>query len=212
MGFSLPASFRVLRHHLASPFTFAYKKMVATEKVSCDIATTSVLQRFIMTGNHSEMTMNCIIARKDQQDTRQKEENMFIKTIGNISIAASVALPMLAVATDYQIVERPRQECWNEQVPVQSSSHGYGGAIVGGLAGGILGNQVGGGNGKTVATAVGAATGAVVGDRMSAPSGSHGTSYQTVQRCRTVVEQVRVPVAHERGHFCPPGQAKKGNC
>lgn len=137
---------------------------------------------------------------------------MFIKIIGKVGIAAIAALPVIASATDYQIVERPRQECWNEQVPVKSSSHGYGGAIVGGLAGGIIGNQVGGGSGKTVATAVGAATGAVVGDRMSAPSGSHGTSYQTVQRCRTVMEQVRVPVAQERGRFCPPGQAKKGNC
>jgi uncharacterized protein YcfJ len=103
------------------------------------------------------------------------------------------ALPLAAYATEFQMVERPRQECWNEQVPVQSAGSGVGGAIIGGIAGGLLGNQVGGGNGRTVATAVGAATGAVVGDRMS----SGGTSYQTVQRCRTVVEQVRVPVVRE---------------
>ncbi|NEX63931.1 glycine zipper 2TM domain-containing protein [Noviherbaspirillum galbum] len=129
-----------------------------------------------------------------------------------IAIASIIAVPALASATSYQIVEQPRQECWNEQVPVQTSSQGIGGAIVGGVAGGILGNQVGGGSGKTVATAVGAATGAVVGDRMAAQGSARGTSYQTVQRCRTVVEQVKVPVQEQRGHFCPPGQAKKGNC
>jgi uncharacterized protein YcfJ len=133
---------------------------------------------------------------------------MLHKLVGAFVI---VAAP-LATATEFQTVERPRQECWNEQVPVQSGGQGYGGAIVGGIAGGILGNQVGGGNGKTVATAVGAATGAVVGDRMAAQSASKGTSYQTVQRCRTVVERVQVPVERERAKFCPPGQAKKGNC
>lgn len=105
-----------------------------------------------------------------------------------------LALPLAASATEYQIVDRPRQECWNEQVPVQTARQGYGGAIVGGIAGGILGNQVGGGNGKTIATAVGAMTGAVVGDRMS----SGTPSYQTVQRCRTVVDHVQVPVVRER--------------
>jgi uncharacterized protein YcfJ len=101
-----------------------------------------------------------------------------------------LALPFAVSATEYRTVERPRQECWNEQVPVQAAGQGYGGAIVGGLAGGILGNQVGKGNGRTVATAVGAMTGAVVGDRMS----SNGASYQNVQRCRTVYDQVQEPV------------------
>lgn len=104
-----------------------------------------------------------------------------------------LALPLLASATEYRTVDRPRQECWNEQVPVQSGGQGYGGAIVGGLAGGILGNQVGGGNGKTIATAVGAMTGAVVGDRMS----GSGPAYQNVQRCRTVYDRVQVPVVRE---------------
>jgi len=127
-----------------------------------------------------------------------------------------VAMPLVAGATEYQMVERPRQECWNEQVPVQSADHGYGGAIVGGIAGGLIGSQVGKGTGKTVATVAGAATGAVVGDRIAARNAPQGTSYQTVQRCRTVMERVRVPVEYEQGgrssRFCPPGQAKKGNC
>lgn len=104
-----------------------------------------------------------------------------------------LALPLAASATEYRIVDRPRQECWREQVPVQAANQGYGGAIVGGIAGGLLGNQVGGGNGKTIATAVGAMTGAMVGDRMS----SGAPSYQTVQRCRTVVDQVRIPIVQE---------------
>ena len=108
-----------------------------------------------------------------------------------------LALPLAASATEYQTVERPRQECWNEQGPVQAYGQGYGGAIVGGLAGGILGNQVGGGNGRTIATAVGAMTGAIVGDRMSSNATSY-PSYQTVQRCRTVYDQVQVPVVRER--------------
>jgi len=103
-----------------------------------------------------------------------------------------VAAPLVASATDYQVVERPRQQCWNEQVAVQSPD--YGGAVLGGIAGGILGNQVGRGNGRVVATAVGAATGALVGDRMS---GGTRVGYQTVQQCRTVVERVRVPIVYE---------------
>ena len=107
---------------------------------------------------------------------------------------ALLALPLMVQATEYRVVGRPRQECWNERVPVQSAGSGFGGALLGGIAGGILGNQVGGGNGRTVATAVGAATGAMVGDRMS----SGGPSYQTVQRCRTVMDQVQVPVIREQ--------------
>lgn len=117
-----------------------------------------------------------------------------LKKIATVLIVS--ALPLAALATEYQIVERPRQECWNEQVPVQSARQDYGGAIIGGIAGGIIGNQVGGGNGRTVATAIGAMTGAVVGDRMS----TSGPAYQmqTVQRCRTVMDRVRVPVVYEQ--------------
>lgn len=112
------------------------------------------------------------------------------------STVAVIALPLATCATEYQVVDRPRQECWNEQVPVQMARQDYGGAIVGGLAGGLIGNQVGGGNGKVVATALGAMTGAVVGDRMSSQGSSH--QMQTVQRCRTVVDHERVPVVRER--------------
>src|SRR5689334_23070197 len=91
---------------------------------------------------------------------------LIIKAEGNmlrkiISTCVVLAVPVVAAATEYKTVERPRQECWNEQVAEQSGSQGIGGAVVGGIAGGIIGNQIGSGNGKTVATAVGAATGAV---------------------------------------------------
>jgi uncharacterized protein YcfJ len=48
------------------------------------------------------------------------------------------ALPAVAFATEYQTVERPRQECWNEQVPVQQRGDDAGAAIIGGIAGGLL--------------------------------------------------------------------------
>jgi uncharacterized protein YcfJ len=113
---------------------------------------------------------------------------MLKRVLGAVAITT---LPLTGFAGDYVTVERPRQECWNEQVATNSRGSDYSGAIIGGVAGGIIGNQVGGGSGKTAATAVGAATGAVVGDRMA----NNSPSYQTVQRCRTVMERQRVPVA-----------------
>lgn len=102
---------------------------------------------------------------------------------------------VINVTPQVEQVNQPRQECRTEYVTTQrQQQRGVGGSIVGGVAGGILGNQVGGGNGRTVATAVGAATGAMVGDRMS----NGGPSYQTVQRCRTVMDQVQVPVVREQ--------------
>ena len=111
-----------------------------------------------------------------------------------ICTIAVLVFPAVAFATEYRTVERPRQECWNEQVRTQPRGGDYGGALVGGIAGGLLGNQVGGGNGRTVATAVGAMTGAMVGDRMTS---SNGANYTTVRRCRTVVDRVQVPVYRE---------------
>jgi uncharacterized protein YcfJ len=112
----------------------------------------------------------------------------------SIWVLLALTLPAAAFATEYQTVERPRQECWNEQVQVQQRGDDYGGAIVGGIAGGILGNQLGHGNGRTAATAVGAITGAMVGDRISSQPGYYT---QTVQRCRTVIDRVQVPVYQE---------------
>lgn len=108
-------------------------------------------------------------------------------------LLSSIAIAMLSLpsfATEYQTVQRPRQECWNEQVPTQSTEQGYGGVLLGGLAGGVWGHQVGGGRGKTAATAMGAVAGAMVGDRIAAST----PTYSSVRRCRTVMDLVRVPV------------------
>lgn len=75
-----------------------------------------------------------------------------------LSCAIFLTMPVIATATEYRMVERPRQQCWNEQVAVRSSGSGYGGAVIGGIAGGLLGNRIGKGNGRAVATAIGAAT------------------------------------------------------
>lgn len=113
------------------------------------------------------------------------------------SSIAFIAMPLIANAAHYQIIERPRQQCWNEQVAIRSSRSEYGGAVLGGIAGALLGNQIGGGNGRAVATAIGAATGAIAGDRVAGRTPT-APSYQTVQRCRTVIDHVRVPIVYEQ--------------
>ena len=112
--------------------------------------------------------------------------SMMKKMLGMLVV---LSLPLSASATQYRIVDQPREECWNEQVPVQARSGDYGAALIGGVAGGLLGSNVGKGNGRTAATALGAVAGAVIGDR----GWGQGQSVQTVRRCRTVVDQVRVP-------------------
>lgn len=108
-------------------------------------------------------------------------------------VAVALLLAPLAFAHDrYVVEERPQQECWTERV----QDHGggdYTGALLGGAAGGLLGSQIGGGNGRVAAAAVGAGTGAIVGDRLARQQGG----YRDVQRCRTVMRPVRVPVARE---------------
>lgn len=81
----------------------------------------------------------------------------------------------------------PYQECWDEQVPVASSSSNSNiGALIGGVAGGILGNQVGGGSGKTAATVGGAIIGTLVGKNLSQ---NQGTTYQNQRRCVTKYQE-----------------------
>jgi outer membrane lipoprotein SlyB len=75
------------------------------------------------------------------------------------------------------------------------------GGGLGGAAGAAIGNEVGGRDGAIIGGAVGAAAGAAIttdrdGDR-------HRHRY---------VEYPEYGDRHHHGHFCPPGQAKKGNC
>ncbi len=86
----------------------------------------------------------------------------------------------------------PYQECWNEQVPIESSynqreSNSPIGALLGGVAGGIIGHQIGGGHGKTVATVGGAIIGTLVGHNLSERSRQqrYVSGYKTVRRCVT---------------------------
>jgi len=97
------------------------------------------------------------------------------------------------------IKRMPYQECWNEQVPVESyynndsgnSINNNFGALIGGVAGGILGHQVGGGNGKIAATVGGAIIGTLVGKNLSHPHNPkrYVSGYKTVRRCVTKYTQ-----------------------
>ncbi|GAC1419625.1 MAG: hypothetical protein NVSMB6_21580 [Burkholderiaceae bacterium] len=107
-------------------------------------------------------------------------------------IAVLTLTPLFTHATEYRVVEHPRQECWMENATVHSPN--ISGVIIGGIGGGLLSSQVGRGNGRTVATVAGAVTGAIVGDRLA---GGSTAQTQSVERCRTVIDRDRVPVHRE---------------
>jgi outer membrane lipoprotein SlyB len=71
------------------------------------------------------------------------------------------------------------------------------GGGVGGAIGAAVGNEVGGKDGAIVGGAIGAAAGVAV-NTDDDKSGHHDG-------------RVHIEDDHH-GHFCPPGQAKKGNC
>lgn len=118
-----------------------------------------------------------------------------------LAIVALATLPLSALAAQYRIVDQPRQECWNEQVATQARGNDYGPALIGGVVGGLLGSRVGGGNGRNAATAIGAVTGALTGDRLY--GGQGGVSYENVQRCRTVVDHVKVALPEPQVYYAP---------
>ncbi|WP_200762608.1 glycine zipper 2TM domain-containing protein [Nitrosophilus alvini] len=102
-------------------------------------------------------------------------------------------LPVTKSEPNYRIVTKrvPYQECWDEQVPVSSSSSdGTLGAVIGGAAGGILGHQVGEGSGKTAATIGGAVIGTLVGKSL-AEKQQPAPGYQIVKRCRTKYQETQ---------------------
>ena len=81
----------------------------------------------------------------------------------------------------------PIEECWNEEVPVESSDNSeVVGAVIGGAAGGILGHQIGGGSGKTAATIGGAVIGTLIGKSLAEQKARPG--YRMVKRCRNRYE------------------------
>lgn len=92
----------------------------------------------------------------------------------------------------------PIQQCWNEQVQVQThNTRSYNnssnpvGTLLGGVAGGIIGNQVGRGRGKTVATIGGAFLGTIVGHNLSQRDSyrNQESHYETRQRCSTTYSE-----------------------
>jgi hypothetical protein len=78
------------------------------------------------------------------------------------------------------------------------------GGALGGATGAVIGQQVGGRNGAILGGAIGGATGAAIavdkdGDEHYHTVGNQGPA-------------IIVAPPGGRGSFCPPGQAKKGNC
>ena len=105
-----------------------------------------------------------------------------LQTIAALIIGATLAGS--ATAQGYQ-----RQECWVEDVPVNTAPQGRSntGFVIGSVAGGIIGNQVGGGRGRDAATLAGAVLGAITGERLDNPQQQQPQyATQRVQRCRTV--------------------------
>jgi uncharacterized protein YcfJ len=77
------------------------------------------------------------------------------------------------------------------------------GGGLGGAAGAAVGNEIGGRQGAIIGGAVGAAAGTAI-----TTDGDHDHDGR-----RRYVEYPRYDGGHHHGgHFCPPGQAKKGNC
>jgi uncharacterized protein YcfJ len=125
------------------------------------------------------------------------------KRIAAATLLALAAAPALAqngagaeyarvtsAAPQYERVNTPREECWNEQVtgggyPSAQGPQSYLGPVIGGVVGGLLGSQIGAGNGKKVAIGAGAIAGTLVGAHV-AGSTAYAAAPQTVQRCRVV--------------------------
>ena len=96
---------------------------------------------------------------------------------------------VVGVTPEYDRVNAPRQECFDEYAPgrsgYRSGERSVGGPLLGGITGAIVGNQVGQGHGREAATALGAITGAIVGDRLQ-NGYDDDRGVRTVRRCRTV--------------------------
>lgn len=76
------------------------------------------------------------------------------------------------------------------------------GGGLGGAAGAAVGNEVGGRQGAIIGGAVGAAAGTAI-----TTDGNRNYDHR-----RRYVEYPDYDGGRRHGHFCPPGQAKKGNC
>lgn len=85
-------------------------------------------------------------------------------------------------------VNEPREECWDEEVPVYRSEYRSATPmILGGILGGVVGSTMGKGDGKTAATVAGTVLGGSVGRDVGAAH-ARPPAYDTVveTRCRQV--------------------------
>lgn len=78
------------------------------------------------------------------------------------------------------------------------------GGGLGGAAGAAIGNEVGGRDGAIIGGALGAGVGAAV--------TTDGHDHDRHDGRRRVYYDDHYDGHRHGGHFCPPGQAKKGNC
>lgn len=86
-------------------------------------------------------------------------------------------------------VERPRQECWREQVVHrESASRSKTPMVVGGIIGGAIGNQFGKGRGKDAATIAGVLLGASIGNDMRNRQYHDREWVESEDVCREVVD------------------------
>lgn len=106
--------------------------------------------------------------------------------------AAFLTPPISALATQYRVGDRPRQECWNEQVAFRVRNNDFDPALIGGVAGGVRVSTANGGSGDNAATPIGVITSVLTGDRLH--SGQPEVGYQNVQCCRTVIDHVSVAI------------------
>jgi hypothetical protein len=79
------------------------------------------------------------------------------------------------------------------------------GGAIGGGAGAAIGNEVGGRDGAIIGGALGGAVGAAVN------TDGEGHRHSSYRKARHYHDDHHHHY-HRSSHFCPPGQAKKGNC
>ena len=97
-------------------------------------------------------------------------------------------------------VDRPRQECWHEDVVHREpGSRSKTPLVVGGIIGGAVGHQIGNGRGRDIATVAGALLGASIGNDMRNRNYRDREWVETQQVCREVVDytEQRQVVAYE---------------
>lgn len=86
-------------------------------------------------------------------------------------------------------VSQPREECWEEEVPVYEG--GYRSAtpmILGGILGGVVGSTVGKGDGRTAATVAGTVLGGSIGRDVGQAHRREPAATAVEARCRQVTD------------------------